>query len=124
MVAENPTWASPRIHSELLMLSLDISERRLPLGETSIETLDWGRERPAKGFVPGLQVAYFLTCDWADCTTVTIGLLDPCGLVPKEHAQTLSLDITAAQQSRHRGAWFNSRVVFRRHNGESRRFQR
>jgi hypothetical protein len=29
MVAENPTWGAPRIHGELLMLGLDISERTL-----------------------------------------------------------------------------------------------
>jgi hypothetical protein len=27
MVAENPTWCSPRIHGELMMLGFDISER-------------------------------------------------------------------------------------------------
>src|SRR5215470_17143917 len=27
MVAENPTWGAPRIHGELLMLGLDVSER-------------------------------------------------------------------------------------------------
>src|SRR5260370_25703421 len=27
MVVEHPTWASPRIHGELLMLSFDVSER-------------------------------------------------------------------------------------------------
>src|SRR3974390_1392028 len=27
MVVENPTWGAPRIHGELLMLGLDISER-------------------------------------------------------------------------------------------------
>src|SRR5271157_6382378 len=27
MVAENPTWAAPRIHGELLMLRFDVSER-------------------------------------------------------------------------------------------------
>jgi hypothetical protein len=29
MVAENPTWGAPRIHGELLMLGLDISERTI-----------------------------------------------------------------------------------------------
>ena len=29
MVVENPTWGAPRIHGELLMLGLDISERTL-----------------------------------------------------------------------------------------------
>lgn len=27
MVAENPTWGTPRIHGELLMLEFDVSER-------------------------------------------------------------------------------------------------
>src|ERR1700740_370828 len=29
MVAENPTWGSPRIHGELLMLGFDVSERTI-----------------------------------------------------------------------------------------------
>jgi putative transposase len=29
MVAENPTWAAPRIHGELLMLGFDVSERTI-----------------------------------------------------------------------------------------------
>jgi putative transposase len=29
MVAENPTWGAPRIHGELLMLGLDVSERTI-----------------------------------------------------------------------------------------------
>ena len=29
MVAENPTWGAPRIHRELLMLGLDVSERSI-----------------------------------------------------------------------------------------------
>jgi putative transposase len=27
MVAENPTWGAPRIHGELAMLGIDVSER-------------------------------------------------------------------------------------------------
>src|SRR5271170_6194308 len=37
MVAENPTWGAPRIHGELKMLSLDISERTV---------LRWMRKAP------------------------------------------------------------------------------
>jgi putative transposase len=29
MVAENPTWGAPRIHAELLMVGLDLSERTI-----------------------------------------------------------------------------------------------
>jgi putative transposase len=29
MVTENPTWGAPRIHGELLMLGLDLSERTI-----------------------------------------------------------------------------------------------
>ena len=29
MMAENPTWGAPRIHGELLMLGLDVSERSI-----------------------------------------------------------------------------------------------
>jgi hypothetical protein len=29
MVAENPSWGAPRIHGELLMLGLDLSERTI-----------------------------------------------------------------------------------------------
>ena len=29
MVVENPTWGAPRIHGELLMLGLDVSERTI-----------------------------------------------------------------------------------------------
>jgi hypothetical protein len=37
MVAENPTWGAPRIHGELKMLGLDISERTV---------LRWMRKAP------------------------------------------------------------------------------
>jgi len=32
MVRENPTWGAPRIHSELLMLGFDVSERTISAG--------------------------------------------------------------------------------------------
>lgn len=39
MAAENPTWGAPRIHGELLMLGLDISER------TSLRSVKLPRSR-------------------------------------------------------------------------------
>jgi hypothetical protein len=37
MVAENPTWGAPRIHGELLMLGVDVSERTISCRITSRE---------------------------------------------------------------------------------------
>jgi hypothetical protein len=41
MIADNPTWGSPRIHGELKMLGFDISERTTNPVPPAI--CDWGR---------------------------------------------------------------------------------
>jgi transposase InsO family protein len=73
MVAENPTWGSPRIHGELKMLGFDISERTV---------LRWMRKVP-RSPEPAKRWAAFLSnhreaiaaMDFFTVPTLTFGML-------------------------------------------------
>ncbi len=73
MVAENPTWGSPRIHGELKMLGFDVSERTV---------LRWMRKAP-RDPEPGKRWAAFLNnhreamaaMDFFTLPTLTFGVL-------------------------------------------------
>jgi hypothetical protein len=65
MVAENPTWGSPRIHGELKMLGFDVSERTV---------LRWMRKAP-RDREPAKRWAAFLNNHRE--AMAAIGLLHP-----------------------------------------------
>jgi putative transposase len=73
MVADNPTWGAPRIHGELKMLGLDISERTV---------LRWMRRTP-RSPEPAKRWAAFLSnhceaiaaMDFFTVPTITFGVL-------------------------------------------------
>jgi putative transposase len=73
MVAENSTWGAPRIHGELKMLGLDISERTV---------LRWMRKAPSKPEPAKRRVAFLnnhreaiAAMDFFTVLTLTFGVL-------------------------------------------------
>jgi transposase InsO family protein len=104
MVAENPTWSAPRIHGELKMLGLEISERTV---------LNRMRKRPSNP-EPAKKWAAFLAnhreataaMDFFTVPTLTFGVLYGFFAIVQGRRQILHFNLT-----RHpTGAWVSRQV--------------
>jgi len=92
MVAENPTWGSPRIHGELKMLGLDISERTV---------LRWMRKAP-RNPDPAKRWVVFLSnhqeviaaMDFFTVPTLTFGLLYCFFVIAHDRRRILHCNVT------------------------------
>jgi putative transposase len=92
MVAENPTWGSPRIHGELVMLGFDISERTV---------LRWMRKAPRKPG-PARSWATFLSnhreviaaMDFFTVPTLSFGVLYCFFVIAHDRRQILQFNVT------------------------------
>jgi transposase InsO family protein len=92
MVAENPTWGAPRIHSELLKLGFDISERTVSR---------WARKAP-KNPEPARRWQAFLdnhseaiaAMDFFTVPTLTFGLLYCFFVIAHDRRRILHCNVT------------------------------
>jgi transposase InsO family protein len=92
MVAENPTWGSPRIHGELKMLGFDISERTV---------LRWMRKAP-RSPEPAKRWAAFLSnhreaiaaMDFFTVPTLTFGVLYCFFVIAHDRRRVLHFNVT------------------------------
>ena len=92
MVAENPTWGSPRIHGELKMLGIDISERTV---------VRWMRRAP-KNSKPTKSWAVFLNnhpeflaaMDFFTVPTLTFGVLYCFFVIAHDRRRILHCNVT------------------------------
>jgi putative transposase len=92
MVAENPMWGSPRIHGELKMLGLDISERTV---------LRWMRKAP-RNPEPAKRWAAFLSnhreviaaMDFFTVPTLTFGMLYCFFVISHDRRRILTFGVT------------------------------
>jgi putative transposase len=92
MVAENPTWGAPRIHGELKMLGLDISERTV---------LRWMRKAP-RDPEPAKRWAAFLSnhreaiaaMDFFTVPTLTFGVLYCVFVIAHDRRRILHCNMT------------------------------
>src|ERR1700674_4756848 len=92
MVAENPSWGAPRIHGELLMLGLDISERTISR---------WMRRaprdpEPAKRWLAFLRNhrEAIAAMDFFTVPTITFGLLYCFFIIAHGRRRILHLNVT------------------------------
>ena len=104
MVAENPTWGSPRIHGELKMLGFDISERTV---------LRWMSKAP-RNPEPAKRWAAFLqnhreaiaAMDFFTVPTLTFGVLYCFFVISHDRRRVLQCNVT-----RHpTGAWVSQQL--------------
>jgi putative transposase len=92
MVAENPTWGAPRIHGELLMLGLDVSER----------TISRWMKRAPRDPGPGKRWLAFLrnhgeaiaAVDFFTVPTVTFSLLYGFFIISHHRRRILHFNVT------------------------------
>jgi hypothetical protein len=92
MVDENPTWGSPRIHGELLMLGFDVSERTISR---------WMRPAP-RNSEPAKRWLAFLrnhreaiaAMDLFTVPTVTFGLLYCFFVIGHDRRRILHINVT------------------------------
>jgi putative transposase len=92
MVADNPTWGSPRIHGELKMLGFDISERTV---------LRWMRNAP-RNSDPAKRWAAFLSnhrqaiaaMDFFTVPTLTFGVLYCFFIIAHDRRRVLHCNVT------------------------------
>jgi putative transposase len=92
MVAENPTWSAPRIHSELRMLGFDVSERAV---------LRWMRGAPRKP-EPAKRRATFLSnhreaiaaMDFFTVPTLNFGVLYCLFVISHDRRRIIHCDVT------------------------------
>ena len=105
MVAENPTWGTPRIHGELKMLGFDLSERTL---------LRWMRKAP-RNPEPAKRWAAFLrnhreaiaAMDFFTVPTLTFGVLDRFfGSIAHDRRRVLYFNVTRHPTS----AWVSQQL--------------
>jgi putative transposase len=92
VVAENPTWGAPRIHGELLMLGLDVSERTISR---------WMRRAP-RDPEPGRRWLAFLhnhreaiaAMDFFTVPTITFGVLCCFFVIGHDRRRILHFNVT------------------------------
>jgi hypothetical protein len=92
MVAENPTWGAPRIHGELLMLGLDVSERTISR---------WMKPAP-RDPEPGKRWLNFLrnhrkaiaAMDFFTVPTITFGVLYCFFIIAHDRMRILHFNVT------------------------------
>src|SRR5271155_4627078 len=92
MVAENRTWGAPRIHGELKMLGIDISERTV---------LRWMRKAP-RNPEPAMQWAAFLNnhreaiaaMDFFTVPTLAFGMLYCFFVISHDRRRILHWEVT------------------------------
>src|SRR6516164_9051679 len=92
MVVENPTWGAPRIHGELLMLGLDISERTISR---------WMKRAPRDG-EPGKRWLAFLrnhqeviaAMDFFTVPTIRFGVLYCFFVIAHDRRRILHCNVT------------------------------
>jgi hypothetical protein len=92
MVAENPTWGAPRIHGELLMLGLDVSER----------TISRWMKRAPRDPEPAKRWLAFLrnhreaiaAMDFLTVPTITFGVLYCFFVIAHDRRRILHFNIT------------------------------
>jgi transposase InsO family protein len=92
MVAENPTWGAPRIHGELKMLGLDISERTV---------LRWMKKAPRNPELAKRWVAFLnnhreaiAAMDFFDVPTLTFGVLYCFFVIAHDRRRILHFNVT------------------------------
>ena len=92
MVAENPSWGAPRIHGELLMLGLDVSER----------TISRWMKRAPKDPAPAKRWLAFLrnhreaiaAMDFFTVPTITFGVLYCFFVIAHDRRRILHFNVT------------------------------
>ena len=92
MVAENPTWGAPRIHGELMMLGLDVSERTISR---------WMRQAP-RDPQPARRWLSFLrnhreaiaAMDFFTVPTISFGLLYCFFVISHDRRRILHFNVT------------------------------
>ena len=97
MVAENPSWGAPRIHGELLMLGLDVSER----------TISRWMKRAPKDPEPAKRWLAFLrnhreaiaAMDFFTVPTITFGVLYCFFIIAHDRRRILHFNVTSIRRA-------------------------
>jgi transposase InsO family protein len=92
MVAENPSWGAPRIHGELLMLGLDVSERTI---SRWMKRAPKGPERAKRwlAFLRNHREA-IAAMDFFTVPTITFGVLYCFFIIAHDRRRILHFNVT------------------------------
>ncbi len=90
MASDNPLWRAPRIHGELRMLGIDVSERTV---SRILRTLPRHPSQSWKTFLSN-DIGHIVSVDFFTIPTITLKVLFVCVVIAHRRREVLHFNVT------------------------------